>query len=253
VNPVSPFAYAQARLQARLGARPSVAVWERLCAFGGLAAWLEQARATPLRHWLASVSAATPPHEIERLLRAHFRRVIAEVARWVPPRWRAAVRWLEIVPDLPALAHLLRGEAAHDWMREEPVLRAVAEAEPSLRARALARGPWADLAAGRPDEGGLFVRWVEGWHARRPDGRHEHALLAELTAALRAHRDAFPRLATTQTESARLALEARLVHIFRRSLLAPAAAFAWLLLAALEFERVRGELLVRALFSGERP
>lgn len=251
MNPVSPFAYAQARLQARLGARPATAVWDRLHTLGDLSAWIEQARATPLGHWLASVSASSPPHEIERLLRAHFRRLIDDVARWMPSPWRPAVQWTAIVPDLPALAYLLRGGAALDWMREEPALRAVAEAVPELRVRALAQGPWADLAAGRRDESGLFAVWIEVWYRRLPDDRRRRASIEKLVAVLRAHRDAFARLTPAQTESAQDALAHQLVQLFRRGFLAPTAAFAWLLLTALEFERVRGELLTRTLFAPE--
>lgn len=251
MNPVSPLAYAQARLQARLGARPATLVWDRLHVLGDLSAWIEQARATPLGHWLASVSASSAPHEIERLLRAHFRRLVHDVARWVPSPWRPAVRWTGIVPDLPALAYLLRGGGAHDWMREEPALRAMAEAGPELRARMLAHGPWADLVSGRRDEDGLFAAWVEAWYRRLPGDRRQRASIEALVAALRAHRDAFARLTPAQTESARDALAHQLVQLFRRGFLAPMAAFAWLLLTALEFERVRGELLTRALFAPE--
>lgn len=251
MNPVSPFAYAQARLQARLGARPGAVVWDRLHALVGLSAWLEQARATPLGHWLASVSPASPPHEIERLLRAHYHRLIDDVARWMPSSWRPAVQWTGIVPDLPALVYLLRGGAAYDWMREEPALRTVAEAVPELRVRALAQGSWADLAAGWREESSLFATWVEAWYRRLPDDRRGRASIEALVAVLRSHRDVFARLAPAQAESARDALARQLVRSFRRGFLAPMAAFAWLLLAALEFERVRGELLTRALFAPE--
>lgn len=248
MNPVSAFAYAQARLQARLGARPAETDWDRLHALDSLPAWLEQARATPLRHWLTNLGSTTPPHEIERLLRAHFRRLTDDVARWLPPPWRPAVRWIEIVPDLPALAHLLRGEPAHDWMHEEPALRAVAESEPALRARALARGSWAALAAARPGAGTLFDSWLAEWRRRQPDDRRARVRFGRLTGVLQAHREAFLRLAPAQSDTARRALEARLAHLFRRAFLTSAAAVAWLLLAALELERVRGALLTRALF-----
>ena len=54
-------AYAQARLQARLGARPGEAVWDMLHALLELPALLEQARTTSLRHWITNVAATTAP------------------------------------------------------------------------------------------------------------------------------------------------------------------------------------------------
>lgn len=244
---VSPFAYAQARLQARFGQRPNAAVWERLHALGELPAWLEQARATALEEWVAAISATTPAHEIERLLRARLRDTIEEVARWVPSGWRAAVSWAGVVSGLPALAHLLRGETAYAWMREEPLLRAVADVEPGLRARVLAQGPWAALAAPHPAAATLFEVWLAEWRRRHP-GRSDRPAFDELTALLQMHRTAFLRLPTGPGDDARRALEARLERLFHRAFLSPVAVFAWLLLAALEFERVRCELLTRALF-----
>lgn len=245
---VSAFAYAQARLQARYGARPSEAVWEGLHALAELPAWLEQARATALRHWLTSISVTTPPHEIECLLHTHLRDTTGEVAHWVPSGWHAAVRWTEILQDLPALAHLLRGEAAYPWMRAEQNLRAVAEAEPALRWRVLAQGPWAALATRRA-EGVLLDFWLAEWQRRWRATRVERSALEQLVALLRSSRTAFLRLDGARTAAARRALEARLAVLFRRGFSGPLAVFAWLLLATLELERLRGELVSRVLFS----
>jgi hypothetical protein len=46
----------------------------------------------------------------------------------------------------------------------------------------------------------------------------------------------------------RRTLQARLTLLFRRAMLDPAAAFAYLALTALDLERLRGELLRRAAF-----
>lgn len=246
MTPVSAFAYAQARIQARYGQRPNEAVWEMLHALAELPAWLEQARASALRHWIANIGPATPPHEAERLLRTHLRALIEEVSRWVPPPWRAAVRWTAILPDLPAAAYLLRGEAAHDWMREDPNLRALANAEPGLRRRVLAQGPWAALGAARADS--PVACWLEEWRRRWPGVRGQHAALEQLVKLVRAHRLAFGQGEAAGAWAARRAFTSSLEALLRRAFLSPVAVFAWLLLVALELERLRAELLTRALF-----
>ena len=48
-------------------------------------------------------------------------------------------------------------------------------------------------------------------------------------------------------------LQARLILLLRRTLAEPATAFIYLALSALEFERVRGELLRRAAFPQRSP
>jgi hypothetical protein len=246
--PAGALAYAQARLQARLGMRPDEVVWDTLHGLVELPALLEQMRVTSLRHWITNVSATSAPHEIERLLRARLRTQIVEAAGWLPGPWRAVVLWTQLLIDLPALAYLLRGEPAYGWMRDEPTLRDLATVEPSLRERALVQGPLA-VFAGRSVDETLLTRWLSEWQRRWPRTR-ERAALTALITAVQAHRAAFATsLYDPAAWAARRALETRVVHIFRRAFLSPVAVFAWLLLAALEAERLRAELAARSHFS----
>jgi len=245
--PAGALAYAQARLQARLGMRPGEVVWDMLHSLVELPALLEQVRATSLRHWITNISVTTAPHEIERLLRARLRTQIVEAAGWLPGSWRAAVLWTQVLIDLPALAYLLRGEPAYGWMRDEPGLHDLTTVEPSLRERALAQGPLA-VFAGRAVDETLLARWLSEWRRRWPH-THERAALTGLITAVQAHRAAFAAsLHDPTTWVARRALETRVLHIFRRAFLSPVAVFAWLLLAALEAERLRAELAARSHF-----
>jgi hypothetical protein len=247
MKPVSALAYTQARLQARLGMRPGEVVWDTLHGLVELPALLEQVRATSLRHWITNVSATTAPHEIERLLRARLRVQIVEAASWLPSPWRAAVLWTQLLIDLPALAYLLRGEPAYGWMRDEPALQELATVEPSLRERALAQGPLAAFAGRAADET-LLTRWLSEWQRCWPRTR-ERTVLTALITTVQAHRAALAtNLHDPTAWTARRALETRVVHIFRRAFLSPVAVFAWLLLAALEAERLRAELVARSHF-----
>jgi hypothetical protein len=78
----------------------------------------------------------------------------------------------------------------------------------------------------------------------------EATLLDELARVLRAHLAAFHDPAVRDGWPLRRALEARLTLLFRRAMLDPAAAFVFLALAALDLERLRGELVRRAAFPG---
>ena len=156
--------------------------------------------------------------------------------------------WTQVLIDLPALAHLLRGEPAHDWMRDEPALHDLAATEPSLRERVLAQGPMA-MFAGRAAGETLLARWLTEWQRRWPETARERAALNRLIERVQGHRAAF---ATTINDpaawAARRALETQVLHVFRRAFLSPVAVFAWLLLAALDAERLRAELAARSYF-----
>ena len=105
------FAYAQARLQARHGQLPSAADWQRLAGTGDLGNFLHAAQHTPLHRWTEGLEAGQSCHAIERLLRQRLRSYIDEVGDWQPQAWRPSFRWLEYLPDLPALQHILGNTA----------------------------------------------------------------------------------------------------------------------------------------------
>jgi hypothetical protein len=247
------YAYAQARLQARFGDQPNAFVWEGLLSLVELPALLDQMRTTLLRHWIANISFPTPPHEMERLLRQRMRALIDEVAHWLPTAWRPAVQWTGILLDLPALMYLLRGGDAYAWMQEEPALRELAAVDPASRAGAAAEGRYAPLLPAGDAEA-LAARWLAEWRRRWPEASgRERAALEQLVEVVSTYlsRYATGDGASGQAARDRFAAEARV--LFRRHALTPAAAFAWLLLVALELERVRGAVVERALYAPGSP
>ncbi|UCH53050.1 MAG: hypothetical protein JSW09_10770 [Pseudomonadota bacterium] len=262
----SALAYAQARLQARLGMQAPEEVWQPLLATGNYRAFLEQLRATALRPWVTNVSPISAHHEVERLLRAEFVRRIVEVASWLPAAYRRAVVWTHVLVDLPTIDYLLRGDDhAHagdearpitlPWMLESAELKAIAAADPEARANVLATTIYAPLARG---DGSLSERWLAEWRARMPRlTKAPAAQLQRLLATLDGHMAAFAAAAGEEATSARAAwglrraLEGKVRRHFRNGFLAPTAVFAFLILQALEFERVRGALVSRLLFGRE--
>jgi len=243
--------YAQARLQARFGARPDAVVWRRIEAIREMSALFEAARSTAFRPLVAGLAPDDDVHALEAGLRAHWRELASEVTGWLPGAWQRAAEWFARIPDLPVIDHLLRGGAAHGWMRADPVFGALAEVEPAARRRALAEGPLAELERSLPAADlaptAIAEAWIAALHERLPDATGDEAThLDRLGRVLREHRHAIVTAHPGEAVVMRQALAARLETLFRRAAMTPAAGFAFLALAALDFLRLRGEIARRA-------
>ncbi|MBI4756546.1 MAG: hypothetical protein HY778_14260 [Betaproteobacteria bacterium] len=250
--------YAQARLQARYGARPDEAAWRRLEAVRDARGAFEAAQAPAFRPWVAGLDPGAGVHALESSLRQRWRALISEVARWMPAEWQPAIDWCGVLADLPAIDHLLRGGEAYPWMRKDPVLANVAHGDGERRRTALAGSPLAPLLgpAPRSRQGSpvpLLPAWLAELRHRMPRlGGDDRRLIDACLHAVDPHRDAFARAAPDEARSLRQALRARLDALFRRAALSPAAAFVFLLGAALDVERLRGELSLRCAFPPPR-
>ena len=106
---LSQMAYAQARIQARYAQLPDASVWHGLESAAHYPAYLEAARALPLRPLVATLNRSSDVHEVERVLRQHLRAAVIEVAGWMPADWRPMVYWVLRLPELPMLRFLLSG------------------------------------------------------------------------------------------------------------------------------------------------
>ncbi len=242
------YAYSQARLQARYGARPSGADWSLVAATADLGALLQVLRGSPLGRWTGRLGNRPGVHEIERRLREEWLRDVDEVAGWQPGPWREGVRWLRWIVYLPALQKLARGGRPPTWTRVDPVLAPIVARDLRDRGDALQRTALAPLAAGfvaPADTMGAWARrWRELWPAQQAARRPLEQLLGEATST-QARLAALP--AASRTDEALKLHERRLELAFRRNPLSPAAAVAYLGLLALDLRRVRGALATRAL------
>lgn len=243
--------YAQARLSARYGQRPDEIAWRRIEHLRALPALLDVARTSALGFWLAGIDTMSTPHQIDRILREHWRKLVGDVAAWMPDEWQSAVRWCAVATDLPVVQHLARGGASLPWMPEDAVYRELCEREAAGFGAAPAEGPFAPLSAAWPEPARLGSVWRAEWRRRVPVGEGDDVtLLDELARVLHRHFKAFHDPAVRDGWPLRRALEARLTLLFRRAMLDPAVAFVFLALAALDLERLRGELVRRAAFPG---
>lgn len=248
MSPRPQWGYVQARLQARHGERLQEGDWHALEAARSIDHYIERSRGTPLRRFTAHVNARMSAHAIERALRAAWRAHVADVARWVPREWQAAVLWATHLADLPGLDALLRGETP-DWTRQEPALLFIADSEPRLRIAHLEKMPLAPLVRETANEHSLASRWHAHWRALWPVRTAETKQLTVLAGLIRRHNEQMA-LAGPQESSAphRQELALRVARMFRHNSASPVAVFCHLALVALDLERVRGGLSRRRLF-----
>jgi hypothetical protein len=241
------FRYAQARLQARHGARADDHTWRRVQGSGDLAGYLQTASQTALHAWTAGLHSGSSSHDIELRLRQQYRGYVREVAGWLPARWSGVVDAVALLPDLPALQHLIDGHSAPAWMREDPGLRPYTGEHRAGRSAALEQTDTAWLVAARQPGGSLPDTWYTHWRTLWPGAPRLTAGLAHLGRLLLGEiRDPHP---ADDLERRRERLSLALSAAFRRYAFQPAAACAHLGMIALDLQRLRADLADRALFT----
>jgi hypothetical protein len=246
------FGYVQARVQARLAGLPREGDWQRLEATRSFSAFLEESRTTALKPWVVGLSGTSDAHDIDRGVRAIFRAEVDAAARWVPDAWRAAVRWVQWLPQLPALAQGLRAGRAPEWMARDPFLAGLVGAQGELDRAALQAAGLGLLVEAAAEGRDLAEVWIVEWRGRCPSVRRRfRESLDRLAATLVDHQRQFLAAAPDRTWPLRRDLDHRLRHLFHVFLLQPAGLFAYLALVAVELERLRAALVSRALFGAE--
>jgi hypothetical protein len=245
--------FALSRVHARLSRRPAPADWLGIERSRDTGPVLELVRGTTLAP-LAGPLAGTPDlHALDRVSRQAWRDLLADTARWMPAQWESAIAWCDVLPLVPALAHIAGGGDLPAWLAQETELAPVAKAAPEDRREALAAGALAPFARAWPDRSRLAGAWHDEWLRRVPQGEFDDTPLAELARLVAGH---FARLAdpaapdSTRREEA---FEEALGRRLRRHPLEPAAVFAWLALGALDIGRLRGEMARRIALPLARP
>jgi len=223
------FAYAQARLHARLSGRLDEADWQRLEASRDLAHCLDAAAGTQARAYAERLDRASPPHTIERVIRDVWSGSLAELCAWLPEAWRGAVAWMQPLPHLARIEAAAKAGVLAEWLAPE---REFAGAWPDLE-RAAERGPVPDA-------------WLDGWLDRFAGAATRREAPVVLAPALARYlgRGVVLRAGTDGDATQDL------IGVFRRRAQTPLAIFAYVLLTALEADRLRGILVNRSIFPG---
>jgi len=240
--------YALARVAARFGERPGEAAWRSLTVIRGMPALLDVARSSSFRRWVAGIALEADPHAIEAALRANRRVLVDEVRLWMPAEWQAAIAWAGVLVELPVAQYLARGGAPLPWMGDDAVFGDLAHDAHDAQAPG-ADGPLAALAATWSEPDGLVRAWRAEWQRRIPAAaRSDRALLDAFARVVAQHHAALAEPAARDGVLPRRTLVSRLALLYRHAISDPAAAFIFLALSALDMERLRGELLRRAIF-----
>jgi hypothetical protein len=243
------FAYAQARLQARLGSRDDPAELQRAHSARDLPGLLAAVRSTGLRRYAARLAPGMDVHELERHLRNEWTGLVDEVAQWQPTAWQDAVRWLRWLPWLPLLQKLARGGRPPAWARSDPVLGTLVAMEPALRGAALTRSPLRPMQAAlaAPNSDLAATVWLGHWRALWPQDRHAARALERIVQDVAVCGSLLRDDSTRDSGEPLRALSQRLLRRFRQNPLAPAAAVAYLGLEGLALLSLRGAVLSRAV------
>jgi hypothetical protein len=245
----SGFAYVQARIQARYGARPDDGVWRALDATRGLPAYLAEIRKSGLAPWVSAVGRGDGPHPIEHALRQRLHEAIDEIITWTPASWRPAVSWCHWLPELPTLGLLLTEGTPPTWLADDPRLRPYLRETASERRARLITARAGSLVEGW-QAGTPVAAWLDAWRHLWPRGAASvRDPLEELTESLSAHLHDFPSYAVSDAWTARHALQHRVQRLFRRHPVQPVALFSYLALVCLDLERLRAGLVERAVFA----
>ena len=256
--------YGYARISARLAARPDERLWRQLRSARSLQAAIDAVRGSAAAPYVAGVAARGTVDSIELAFRQHLRARIHEVTAWAPQAWRAALRWTEVLVDLPVIAHLLGDARLPHWLRDDPHLAAYAIADRIARRARLTQGPLAPLISALPHHsetprpvtasrrGGdrlhpLLQGWQAQWRKRWPRCSDEQrSALLLLARTVLSHVAAFATLPAESSAASRERLAERLRRQLHDAAGQPAALFAYLLLVALDVERLRGEFALHA-------
>ncbi len=241
------FAYMQARCQARYSLQ-LLDQWQRLSAIRDAGVFLAEVLRRPMHASLSGLATERELHAAETRLRNTFRRIVDELADWMPRAWRPAVRCVSVLADLAAIRFLTRGGEAYGWLRDDKAMQAYFPEHAPQDSSSHAHADFARFLQHTSHQDSLPDVWSRYWHALWPrlDSGARQQLLRLEKLVMRSRR----RLADAGTDSSWAeiqSLERELVRIFRQQGQTPAAAFAYLGLSWLALTRIRTGLLERRL------
>jgi hypothetical protein len=262
--------YALARVQARQGQLLQEDDWRQLEAHRPLVPYVDAARGSKLGRWVSAFDPRHGSHEIERSLRDQWRAYVADVASWHSRKWQHWLGWLEWLPTLSLLAELARPEPVPRWMRDDPTYGPIASKAPDERAAALKDTALAPLEPAIRRQATIANCWSEHWFALMPQTDEDtRALFDELVSLLQRHIESLASSSTHHddiqnsngntngkagsghnTQRSRDDLAHRLAVLFRASNGSVIATLCHLGGLALQLERLRGDLAVRAALDG---
>jgi hypothetical protein len=208
------FAFAQARLHAQLARRLEESDWQILETSRDFGHCLDVASRMPIGPAIAHLTRDSDPHRVEQVLHANWIARVDQIAVWVPLTWQEATRSMATLPQLRT--------GSDGLSRETPAQDNAQE-------------------------------WLDTWQAQMPDQRLFAHLRLALAPILRRSLGAGADLPTSGRPANWPDVARALLQVFRKQAQTPAAILAYLGLAALDYERLRGVLSAKSIFAGPAP
>jgi len=251
------YADVNARVRARLGAMPGEAAWREVAAATDVPNMLARMRAHGLDWWLTDLPRDADGAALEEHLDRRAAQLLARVGGWLPDTWRRVRDHLRLLPLLGPLRALLGADPMLAQLPEDSPLREFARLDEDARRDALAGSRWSALVDARAAPQELWWRQLPG---TLPVVRgHEARMIARLVRTLRAHDEALQAQRVALHGAAvphdgdirQWALRAGLAGQVREVLnfghpWHAGVVLCYVLLEALQFERMRAMLLGRA-------
>lgn len=220
-----------------------MADWARLQAVRDAVSFVDAAKRSPVGALMENLSPGLPIHAVEAALRGHWRDAVGQVAKWHRGNDRAAISWMSLLADLPAIAYLASRGAVLDWMVVDRSLAPYVAAA-SGEADALSPGP--DTAVFAPAFSGaatVWECWLARWKSLWPPERRERAAIGRLVRNV-------TDMATGQGDGAFAmpgpdALDRVFEVAYRKHPRSLVASIAWLGMTANDLRRLRGQVVAR--------
>lgn len=232
----SGFAYAQARLHARLKGRLSETDWQMLGGSRHFGNCLDVINQTAAANVTSRLDRTNTVHDVERVLREEWSAIVFEISNWLPEKWQSSTQWLVVLPHLRRFDYSPKNDGIPGWLRLE------------MEFGQLTKGMHPGERAGYSKRD-IAETWRNEWNSRLPDKRYVEIFSADLKPLL-------DRYLGNQTRNVSEAgktwqeLGRHLKGLFRKHTQTPTAVFAYLGLIALDFERLRGVLVSHIVFFG---
>jgi len=242
---VKQYAFAHARIRARIGLMPNEGGWQRILDAGDLETTIEVMSTSGLGHWVSDFPRKPTADEIERRCLISLLGITLFISQLLPGHWKATGHWIARLPHVLQIRPLLSGSAENGFLLPgSPFTRVLSQAV-EQRYQSI-----------QDSEYGIYLdpdkvpeaRWAEQLNTQFPVVKgYEQQLIMRITQLLSEHQQALSSpLPAEQIWSQRKTLFEQLKYLLAGNPFHAGTLFVYGLLESIQFERVRAILLLRA-------
>lgn len=242
---VNDYAFAHARIRARIGLMPNESTWQRILDTDDLETTIETMSTSGLAYWVNDFPRNPRPDEIERRCLIGLLGIALFVSHLLPRRWQATGRYIAQLPHVMQIRPLLSTRAEKGFLLPGSPFTEVLSQAVEQRAKTIKASKYGVyIDSDKIPE----VRWAEQLHTQFPTVRgHEQQLIRRIIQLLSKHQHMLNSpLLPEQIWSQRKTLFEQLKYLLAGNPFHAGTLFVYGLLESIQFERVRAILLLRA-------